>query len=226
MKVVGNNSLKILSCLMLVLFSSLITSLAKANSEDRYFQSIMHAPPEEFVVMGLSKIPGNGTNKVALDLGSSIGRETKLLLQKGYHVIAVDNNARALQFMKSQSGISKYKSNLKTVNASFENLDFKKLPKSDLVISSFALPFVPKSQFNRVWQELTASIKPGGHIIVNLFDPIYQFYSNNNEMTFHTKSQAQALFHNFTIIEFKAMRSDPLKPGSKNHYYVIVAKKL
>ena len=45
-------------------------------------------------------------------------------------------------------------------------------------------------------------------------------------MTFHTKNEAKALFTNFKIIEFREVRNDPTKPGTKNHYYVIVAKKL
>lgn len=225
MKGVENNRLIRYFCLSILLFTCAITHAQGANNQNEYFRSIKHTPPEKFVVSGLQKIPNNGNGKIAIDLGSSIGQETKYLLKKGYNVIAVDSNAEALNFMKSHI-VSQSASKLKTINAKFERLDFKKLPQSDLIISSFALPFIPKKNFNRVWQDITASIKPGGHIIVNLFDPGFTFVNKKVDMTFHTKKQALALFGNFKIIEFREMRNDPLKPGSKNHYYVIVARKL
>lgn len=214
-----------LGFILIMLFTA---GVAKANnvSQDQFFKNILLDPPEQFVVSGLNKIPNSGHGKIAIDLGASVGHETKLLLQKGYEVIAVDSNARALQFLMLQPGIVKHKSKLKTINAKFEHINYSKLPQSDLIISSFALPFVPKKDFPRVWQNITSSIKPGGYIIINLFDPSYTFYHNQQDMTFHTKNEALALFNNFKIIEFREMRSDPLKPGSDNHYYVIVAKKL
>jgi tellurite methyltransferase len=193
---------------------------------DSYFQSILVDPPEAFIVSGLQNISENGNGKVAIDLGSGVGHETKLLLQKGYKVIAIDSNPRVYPYMLSQPGISQYKSNLQFIGSKFENINFEKLPRTDLVISSFALPFVSKHHFNRVWQNIVATIKPGGYIIVNLFDSKFSFYNNKYQMTFHSKNEAKALFSNFKIISFREMRSDPLKPGNQNHYYVIVAKKL
>jgi SAM-dependent methyltransferase len=209
-----------------IMFFALGISHAQNGSQDEYFRSILLNPPEKFVVSGLNKIPNSGSGKIAIDLGSSIGHETKFLLQRGYNVIAVDSNSRALQFMMLQPGMTKLKSKLTTINSTFERLDFSKLPQSDLIISSFALPFINKKDFNRVWNDITSTIKPGGHIIVNLFDPGFTFFNNKYDMTFHTKNEAKALFSNFKILEFREMRNDPLKPGSKNHYYVIVARKL
>jgi SAM-dependent methyltransferase len=213
-------------CFLFFIFSFEIQAQSTSHHWDEYFQSQLHSPPEKFIISGLQKISGSGVGKTAIDLGSGVGHETKLLLQKGYKVIAVDGNPRALQYMQLLPGIQKYKPNLTTINTKFEKLIFKKLPQTDLVISSFALPFVPKREFNRVWQDIVASIKPGGYIIVNLFDPRFSFNNSKDQMTFHTKNQALALFANMKIVEFREMRNDPLKGGAANHYYVIIAKKI
>ncbi len=229
MKVVEKTSLICCREIVFILFFTLTFGVGVVNAQnhwDEHFQTILDDPPEQFVVSGLNRIGEKGNGKVAIDLGSSVGHETKLLLQKGYKVIAVDSNAKALDYMMMQTGIRQYKPKLTTINSKFESLNFTKLPQADLVVSSFALPFVSRNKFKRVWQDITANIKPGGHIIVNLFDSSFSFYNNKSNMTFHTKSEAKALFTNFKIIEFREVRNDPLKPGTKNHYYVIVAEKL
>jgi SAM-dependent methyltransferase len=224
MKVVEKSRLMTLLGFIAILFCTV--NIAFANQWDHYFQSISHKRPEPFIVSGLKKIPDQGNGKIAIDLGASIGHETALLLQKGYKVIAVDSNAYAFKYMLQQPGIAKYQSHLTTINTSFEHLDFSTLPKSDLVISSFALPFVGKSDFNRVWNNIAATVKPGGYVIINLFAPGFTFPNTQKDMTFHTKQEALALFKNFKIIEFREMRNDPRKPGKDKHFYVIIAKKL
>jgi len=202
--------------------------ICQANQDqwDTYFASKLRNPPEQFIVSGLREIATSGSGKVAIDLGCGIGHETKLLLQNKYKVIAVDANARALHYMMLLPGMAKYKSNLTTINSSFETLNFSNLPQVDLIISSFALPFVPKQDFKRVWQNVIATIKPGGHIIVNLFDPNYEFYNNKDNMSFHTKSAALALFNDFNIIDFRVVKSASLQQGENNLYYIIIAQKL
>lgn len=213
-----------LLCTILMLFFGYSVS-TYANQWDAYFQNQLTEPPEQFIVSGLKKVPAAHPGSIAIDLGSGVGHETKVLLDKGYKVFAVDANERALHYMQYLPGISKHKANLKTINSKFENLDFANLPRADLIISSFALPFVSKGNFQRVWGNIAKSIKPGGHVIINLFDAKYSFYNNKHNMSFHSKSEALALFKGFNIIEFRTVRSDSAKAGAKNLYYVIVAQK-
>lgn len=211
--------------LLFILFVG-YSSFACANQWDTYFQNQLTEPPEQFIISGLKRIPSAGHGSVAIDLGSGVGHETKLLLDRGYKVFAVDANERALHYMQYLPGISKHKSNLKTINSKFENLNFANLPRADLIISSFALPFVSKGNFHRVWENISNKIKPGGYVIINLFDAKFSFYNNKHNMSFHSKSEALALLKGFKVIEFRTVRSDSEKSNAKSIYYVIVAQKL
>lgn len=211
-------------CAVIIFILAIQWRVAYCNQWESYFSSRIYDPPEQFVVAGLKKIATSGKGKVAIDLGSGIGHETKLLLDKGFKVVAVDSNPLALQYMKHLPGIAKHNTQLKTIPSKFENLNFSSLPRADLIISSFALPFVSQSQFNRVWQKIKANIKPGGYIIINLFDPHYSFYNNKHAMTFHTKDQALNLLKGFKIIEFREVKNN-IQAGAKSLYYVIVAQK-
>ncbi|MGD9591155.1 MAG: class I SAM-dependent methyltransferase [Candidatus Berkiella sp.] len=194
---------------------------------ENYFKSKLNDPPAGFVVSGLQYIDNNHPGKVALDLGAGVGHETMVLLKQGYNVIAVDGEENAFKYMMALPGIQNYRSHLRTIVSDFEKLNFKDIPPTDLVVASFALPFVPAKEFDKVWGNVVNTIKPGGYIIVNLFDSSFSFIEERfrPSMTFHTKEQALSLFKQFNIIYFNEVMNDATKPGTQNHYYVFIAKK-
>ncbi|HRE31877.1 MAG TPA: class I SAM-dependent methyltransferase, partial [Candidatus Berkiella sp.] len=72
----------------------------------------------------------------------------------GYRVVAVDSQAEAFEYMKQQPNILQYQGNLRTIVSTFEKLPFGELPQVDLVIASFALPFMKTQDFNPTWQKI------------------------------------------------------------------------
>lgn len=199
---------------------------AKSNPYwERYFEAKQSDPPAEFVVAGLKQI-SLPKGAVAIDLGAGVGHETALLLQRGFYVIAVDGEPKALEWIQKHPHIRQQPSpDLKTVCALFENLDFRTLPSADLVVASFALPFVPRAAFDRVWQSVVRKVKPGGYFIGNFFDAKFAFARRfRPKMSFHTKRDTLDLFSEFELIRFQEIKRIDEK-GKKQHYYAVVAKK-
>lgn len=196
---------------------------------DKYFKRKMFDPPAGFVVEGLKRVPKYPRGQVAIDLGSGVGHETMVLLRNGFKVVAVDSDANSFNYMMKQRDIGQYKNQLTTVVSEFENLNYDALPQADVIIASFSLPFVSKDKFETVWNKIMDKLKPGGYFIGNLFDPGFTYFGERfrPKMTFHNKEQAIHLVNkDFKIIDFKAVHVNSLKPGTKNFYYVFVARKL
>lgn len=221
---------------LLILMSFIVTQNASASSSvpvtnkywDAYFKSKLNDPPAGFVVEALNALQQNNPNKIAIDLGCGVGHETLELLKKGYHVVAIDGQGQAFDYMKQLPNMPQYESHLKTVVSSFEKLNFAELPEADIIVASFALPFMKPEDFNRVWTQVKSKIKPGGYFVGNFFDPDYNFFQAKfrASMTFHSKAQAMALFHGFQIVGFQEVNAPALKAGAMNHYYAFVGKKL
>ncbi|HFS6879507.1 TPA: class I SAM-dependent methyltransferase [Legionella pneumophila] len=199
----------------------------RPNPWNHYFHKKINDPPRDFIVKGLQNIPSPSSAEVGIDLGAGVGHETYLLLQKGYNVIAIDNQKAAFDIMLKRPQIIPYKDRLTTYEASFENIDFQKLPSADIVIASFALPFCKPDQFNQFWHKVSHQIKPGGYFIGNTFDPGFTAFkgSARRSMTFHTKAETMNLFKDFNILKFKEVKKPAVQKELFDHYYEVIAIK-
>lgn len=113
----------ICSIVFVVLITCCGAWLLKPNPWDRYFHKKLSDPPRDFIVAQLNTIPIPSSDEVAIDLGSGVGHETYLLLQKGYSVIAIDNQKIAFDMMLKRPEIIPYKDHLKTYEVSFEKIE-------------------------------------------------------------------------------------------------------
>jgi len=213
-----------ISLIFLVFF---IFLMLKPNRWDAYFQKKLNDTPREFVVNSLKSIPNPTPNATAIDFGAGVGHETLLLLQKRYTVLAIDNQKSALKILLNRTDIKPYHNHIKTYESSFEKLNLKNTPKSDIVIASFALPFCNSRKFNQFWHQVRENIKPGGYFIGNTFDPGFTAFEKKDRvnMTFHTKSETIKLFDDFEILTLNEVKKEATTPGKDDHYYEIVARK-
>jgi tellurite methyltransferase len=195
---------------------------------EAYFKSKLRDPPAGFIVQGVDTIAQKNPNKTAIDLGCGIGHETLVLLKAGYKVTAIDSQPEAFEYMKQLPNIHQYQGNLKAIVSTFEKLDFQSIPKADLVIASFSLPFMKPQDFNRIWQQVVTKVKPGGYFIGNFFAPDFSFFADKfrHSMTFHSKMEAMALLNGFEIVGFQEVNVPATKPGTMKHYYAFIGKKL
>lgn len=118
---------------------------------------------EEF----LNSETGDGSGKTALDLGAGNSAETKALLAKGWHVIAVDYSERALDPLISACSEQIRKKQLETV---CEDLNtFASSVLFDLVLAIDVLSYIDPEKFEQTWQKIHSFVKPGGIFIGTLY---------------------------------------------------------
>lgn len=128
-----------------------------------YYTATAAGGPRETLLQALSSRsdpPG-----LALDLGCGTGRDTLVLLERGWQVLAVDAEAEALSTLRERTPTLLQK-RLETRQARFETLE---IPPCDLVNSSFALPFCEPARFPLLWTRITAAVRPGGLFCGQLF---------------------------------------------------------
>ena len=77
----------------------------------------------------------------AIDIGCGAGNDSVFLCDNGWNVLAVDKNADGLNNLQEKCP------QIQTINNSFENLI--ELPKADLVITFFSVPFCTPQYFNK-----------------------------------------------------------------------------
>ena len=174
----------------------------KPNSWETYLKETLEWSSRPFIASALSKIPNPKEGAIALDMGAGVGNETLLLLGKGFDVIAIDSEKVAFDLMLKRPEIIKHQGHLKTIQSTFQNLDFKDVPLVDIVVASFSIPFCPPKYFDRFWQNLVSKIKPGGYFIGNIYPPASSsiFVKRKDQMTFHDDQQTIDLFKDFVII--------------------------
>jgi tellurite methyltransferase len=163
--------------------------------------------------------------RFAVDLGCGTGRDTLELLRRGWRVLAVDATAEAIERLLADRDLSEAeRERLETRVSRFETAEW---PPADLVNSSFALPFCPPVDFPAVWERVEASLRGGGHFSGHLFGD-RDGWSDEADMTFHTRAQAEALFSRFELELFDEVEEDgKTAVGDAKHWHLfhVVARR-
>ena len=161
------------------------------------------------------------TAGVAVDLGCGAGRDTIALLQSGWTVYAIDAESEAIERLLA---ITPATDRLHTQVATFAAAQW---PRSDLVNSSFALPFCHPSDFAMVCERIIGSLRTGGRFSGQLFGD-RDGWAANKDMTFHSRADAVALFSQFDLESFDEVEEDGRTATGKPkrwHVFHIVARK-
>ena len=158
---------------------------------------------------------------VGVDLGCGAGRDTIALLEQGWTVYAIDAEAEAIGRLLANAPTT---DRLHTQVATFAAADW---PVCDLVNSSFALPFCHPSDFAIVWDRILTSLRTGGRFSGQLFGD-RDGWAMNEDMTFHSRNDAEALFSTFERESFEEVEEDGhTATGRPKHWHVfhVVARK-
>lgn len=158
---------------------------------------------------------------VAVDLGCGVGRDTIALLESGWTVYAIDAEAEAIERLLT---VTPTTDRLHTQVATFATAHW---PRCDLVNSSFALPFCDSSDFAMVWDRVVASLRSGGRFSGQFFGD-RDGWAANEDMTFHSRSDAEALFATFERESLDEVEEDgQTATGKPKHWHVfhVVARK-
>lgn len=159
----------------------------------------------------------------AIELGCGAGRDTKLLLENKWNVLAIDR--------EEVSNIIKENLNeeeLKRFRFQKQELENLKLEKNNLIVANNSLSFCKKEKFEEMWDKIKNSILSNGYFVGNFLGINDEWAKNKKDMSFLSKESCLKLFDDFDIIEFKEIEKEGLTGLGKIkywHIFNVIAKK-
>ena len=126
------------------------------NKWDEYYKkSISESPSlilQKFFDMDFDK---DIEIKRAIDLGCSSGKETVFLLKQGYSVISVDKEVAVRDIIKNRI------SEDSRIEFIIDKFGAVELPKTNLIVANFSIPFCVPKYFKKLCTKITESIVEG-----------------------------------------------------------------
>lgn len=166
----------------------------------------------------------NGHSFRALDVGAGPLAESIFLLERGFHVDAIDKDPESA--LRAKSIIDE--------KFTFTRVDIKNhdLPcdSYDLAISFLALPFIKREDFFSVFHKLVGAIKQDGYFLLSLFGERDDWAKNSEKhMTFFSREEVKNLFEGLFEIE-RFIEEDKTAPSVAGeiklwHIFTVVARK-
>ena len=165
----------------------------------------------------------DGAPRQAVDLGCGDGTETAVLLQHGWHVLAVDREPEAMAYVRAKAA-PEQQSRLQTEIAAFEDV---RLPPADLVYAGLSLPFCAPEHFDALWARIVAALRPGGRFAGQFFG-VRDSWADDSAMNFHTTEQVQQFLQGFAVEYFREIDEDGIAFSGPKHWHVfeVIARKL
>jgi SAM-dependent methyltransferase len=181
--------------------------------------------PRDTLLDALRRFEGEPPgDRSAVDLGCGTGRDTVELLRRGWAVLAIDGEAEALERLVARDLPPAWNDRLTIVRAAFQEATW---PETDLVNSSFALPFCPPVAFPGLWQRIERSLRPGGRFCGQLFGD-RDGWSDEDDLTFQTRAEMEALLASLEIERLDEIEEDgSTATGRDKHWHLfhVVARK-
>lgn len=140
-------------------------------------------------------------------------------------MLALDRQAEAIRRLEARPDLpAEWRSRLETRISSFEEAEW---PETDLVTSSFALPFCRPEAFSAVWGRIVASLRPGGRFCGQLFGD-RDGWSGEDDMTFLARDALERLLDGLEAERLDEVEEDGRTAiGVAKHwhlYHVVVRK--
>lgn len=133
---------------------------------------------------------------VAADIGCGDGTETRVLLARGWQVLAVDSEPAAAAFVRAEVPAADAP-RLSTQTAAFTGMQ---LPALDLAWAGMSLPFCAPADLDAVWQRIVAALVPGGCFAGHFFGPRDTWASEGGELGFHDEAAVRILLAGFEVV--------------------------
>lgn len=120
------------------------------SNKEKYYNVTKNSSPHLNVINFLNL---NVPPQKAIDLGCGTGRDTIALLKNNWNVLSIDRE-------DTESIIKHQLTNKELKNFRFKKCLFgkMKLPKVNLIVANFSLPFSKKEFFSNIWENITNSI--------------------------------------------------------------------
>ena len=121
----------------------------KSNKE-KYYNITKNVQPHLNVQKFLDyKLPPHK----AIDIGCGAGRDTVALIKNNWEVLAIDKENT--EHIIKESLNEQEQKRLKFMNCTFGDME---LPRANLVVANFSLPFSRRVYFNLIWKKINNAI--------------------------------------------------------------------
>lgn len=188
-----------------------------------YYDTLRDRPPRRTLLRALDLFGPAPNDALAVDLGCGDGRDVIELLRRGWAVVAVDAEPKALQRLQERPLPEGCR--LTPVNARFEEVP---LPLGvRLVNSSFAMPLCEPAAFHALWRRIAEALPAGGRFSGQWYGPRDSWFGRPG-MTFVGRDEALALLDGFELEMFEEEEEDGVTPrGTAKHWHIfhVVARK-
>lgn len=189
----------------------------KISPWSEYYKNTVDKEPDKTLVFAENLIKDK-KNKLALDIGSGTGSDSIYLLEKGFKVIALDQEKNALDILKSKS-LRKYRHKLILEENLIQNYKIEN-NTYDLINASYSLPFCNKSDFLKVWKNIQKGLKSNGLFSGQIFGTSDD-WSDIKDMSFFTNEEVDDLIIDYipeyyVEVDEKGLIAD----GSEKHWHL------
>jgi hypothetical protein len=191
-----------------------------------YLEDKITNPRREFIKECFKTIPEDNPGKNALVIGADVaGTDMFLPLERGYKEVAFDGKSTYYDvFVPIRY---KYRSRNLTIT---EDWDLAPLPKLDLVMASFVIPFRyrSKEKFNEMFEQLDSKINVDGYFIGNFFGPEHTMFTERPDLSvvIHTEKEIRDLFSDYEILALEEVKKTTTKQPGLDHCYEVFARKV
>ena len=189
------------------------TEVDRSTRFAAYIEARRFDPPRPLLMKAAALA---GTKGQALDVGAGALNATKYLLSAGFkHVTALDASPHAQKVAEELPP-----EQVTFVLSRFEAFSFG-ADAYDLVNAEFSLPFINRESFAPTIADLLNSVRSGGIFTGQLFGTKDSWNVEGSGMTFHTRTEAEALFRDFELVHFEEEDGPgKTKLGEAKHWHI------
>lgn len=200
--------------------NAIYSKVCKKSGWKNYYNATKNVKPHANVVNFLKL---NIKPSMAIDLGCGAGRDTIALIKHNWNVLSIDKEDTETiikeQLTKEEQEKFKFK---KTLYGDM------KLPKTDLIVANFSLPFCKKENFGFVWRKINEALAKGGYFVGTFFGLNDSWAKGKKNLVFLSESEVKKLFTNYELIQFNEIEKDSkTASGEEKHWHIydVIAKK-
>lgn len=197
-----------------------LTSGDNGHFRDYHARARAAAPrPGLLAVLDRFRSPGR-----AVDIGAGTGRDTLPMLAHGWTVAAIDRDPGALAELRLRAREQGSIDRLETRPGPMETVP---LPRTDLVVSSFALPLCEPARFPALWKRIRRALRPGARFAGQLYGP-RDGWAGRPGICIHDRPAVEALLAGLVVERLDEIEEDSVTPrGTPKHwhFFEIVARR-
>jgi tellurite methyltransferase len=186
---------------------------ADSSSWIDYYDKTEGRPPRPTLIEALGRFAAPGH---AVDLGCGDGRDTIELSRRGWSVLAIDSEPRAIERLTARPDLPPAR-RLETRIARFEDAIW---PAADLVNASFALFFCAAAAFDPLWRKIITSLRPGGRFAGQLLGE-RDSWAGRRHVVVHDGAALDALLAGLIVERHDIEETDSVTPrGEAKHWHL------